>query len=181
MAKLDKLITFAYLREEVDIPQNIEDAELEHPIYRAQEILRMLMCDEFYQDFLTHYKANTFSEAYEALYPYVKKFIAWQSYSFWTLKANVKPTRSGFRIHSEANSVAADGPQMGYIISDSKSQANFYKNNFMDYLNGHKSDYPLACNCCGGNLTGNSFQISAVKNKTKQPQPYGTNRGCKSW
>lgn len=166
MAKQDKLITYAYLREEVDIPQSIEDAELEHKVYRAQEMLRMLMGDEFYRDFLTNYKANTLSSAYQALYsPYMKQFIAWQAHEYWAMKANFKPTRSGFRVHTEENSVATTDVQNSTILKDAKQQAQYYKTLFVEYLNGHSTDYSLYSQNCHGNLTGNSFHISAVKNK----------------
>lgn len=180
MAKLDKLITYAYLREQVDISQNIPDDELEHPIFRGQEMVRMLMGDEFYQDFLTHYRNNTLSAAYTTLYPYIKQFVAWQSYQFWSVKANFKPTRAGFRVHTEANSQPASDAQLAIIIKDAKLQAEYYKTLMVDFLKGHASDYPLYSNACGSDLTGNSFHISAVKKKHCEPEPYGRRRGCKS-
>lgn len=168
MAKLDKLITFAYLKEEVDLPQNLPDQELEHPIYRSQEMLRMLMGDEFYKDFLSNYLGSTFSAIYTNLYAYVKKFVAWQSYEFYTVKANFKPTRSGFRVHSEENSVAASDLQMAMIIKDAKQQAQYYKTQLVDFLNGNASVYTLYDRSCKNNLSGNSFHVSAVKNKHKE-------------
>ena len=167
MAKLNKLITYAYLREEVDIPQNIDEQELEHPIYRAQEMLRMLMCDEFYQAFLAAYLAGTLTGVYATLYPYVKQFVAWQSYEYWIIKANFKPTRSGFRVHSEENSVVATDVQMATLIKDAKQQAQYYKKLMVDFIEGNPTNYPLYCGDCRGNNTGNSFHISAVKNKHK--------------
>lgn len=165
MAKLNKLITYAYLREEVDIPQNIPDEELEHPIYRAQEMLRMLMCDEFYQNFLTAYLAGTLTGTNATLYPYIKQFVAWQANEYWTIKANFKPTRSGFRVHTEENSVVATDIQMATLIKDAKQQAQYYKKLLVDFIEGNPSSYPLYCGDCNGNNTGNSFHISAVKNK----------------
>src|SRR5690606_22552463 len=107
--------------EEVDIPQSIQDEALEHKIYRAQEMLRMLIGDEFYKDLVLNYNANTMSADYNALYsPYVIQFIAWQAYSFWTISANFNPTRSGFRVHTEENSVVATDTQMSVIIKDAK-------------------------------------------------------------
>lgn len=172
MAKQDKLIDYAYLKEEVDIPQNIENQDLEHKIYRAQEMLRMLMGDEFYQDFLTNYKASTLSDVYNTLYPYIQKFVAWQAFEFYVVKANFNPTRSGFRVHSEENSVAASDAQMAMLIKDAKQQAQYYKTLMVDYLNGHYADYSLYNHSCGNKLTGNTFHISAVKKSHKH------NCGC---
>jgi hypothetical protein len=166
MAKLDKLITYAYLREETDIPQNIEDAEFEKKIYRAQEMLRMLIGDEFYRDFLSNYRANTLSAAYNSLYdPYMKQFIAWQTYEFWVKQANFKPTRSGFRVHTEENSTAATDAQMGGIIKDANQTAQYYKVLMVDFLEGHYADYSLYDTNCNNKLLGNGFHISAVRKK----------------
>lgn len=169
MAKVNKLITYAYLREECDIPQSIDDSEFEHKVYRAQEMLRMLIGDEFYNDFLNAYKANTLSASYEVLFtPYIRQFVAWQTHEYWTVKANFKPTRAGFRVHSEENSVAASDVQMATIIKDAKQQAQYYKKLLIDFLNGHSADYPLYSKFCNTGLTGNTFHISAVKNKHKE-------------
>ena len=167
MAELtDKLITFAYLKNEVDIPQNIPNEELDHKIYEAQETLRMLMGDEFFQDFLVNYKNKTFSPAYQKLYsPYIEQYIAWQAHEFWTLKANFKPSRSGFRVHTEENSVIATDMQMASLIKDAKQKSQYYKKLMVDFLNGHAGDYPLYNTYCRRDLTGNTFRISAVKNK----------------
>lgn len=169
MAKQDKLITYAYLKEQVDIPQSIPDEELEHKVYRAQEMLRMLMGDSFYQDFLTNYNNNTLSSAYNSLYsPYIKQFIAWQANEYWTVKANFKSTRAGFRVHTEENSVVATDIQMATLIKDAKQQAQYYKTLMIDFLNDNYSNYPLYSTYCHSNLSGNSFHISAVKNKHKE-------------
>jgi hypothetical protein len=167
MAQLtDKLITFAYMRGEVDVPQSINDEEFDHKIYRAQEKLRMIMGDEFYQDFLTNYKANSLSAVYTALYnPYIKQFIAWNAFVFWTLEANLKPTRAGYRVHTEENSVAATDGQMSVILKDRKQQAEYYTKLLAGFLDNHAADYPLYNQKCNNNLVGNSFHISAVRNK----------------
>ncbi len=181
MAKLDKLITYAYLKEECDLPQNLPDDELEHKIYRAQEMLRMLMGDEFYQDYISSFKAQTFSTAYHAIFPYIKQFIAWQAYEFYVPKANFKITRGGFRVHTEENSVVASDIQMATLIKDAKAQSQYYKKLFYDFLSNHASDYPLYSNNCRKNLAGNGFHITAVKNKSKCPKPYGTRGSSKCY
>ena len=166
MAELnEKLITFAYFKKECDIPQNIPDLEIDSKVYQAQETLRMLMGDEFYQDYLLNYKNNTFTAVYTTLYGYVKQYVAWQTNEFWTVKANFKVTRSGFRVHTEENSVVATDIQMGSIIKIAKQQSQYYKKLLVDYLNGHSADYPLYLNNCHRSSTGNTFRISAIKNK----------------
>lgn len=172
MAKLDKMITYAYLKEECDLPVHLDEAELEHKIYRAQEMLRMLMSEVFYQDFLTQFKANTLTDVYATLFPYIKQFIAWQAHEFWIIKTNFKITNGGIRVHTEENSTIATDEQMGPMIKDAKYQAEYYKRLLTGYLTEHSTSFPLysVCGCTSGNV----FHISAVKNKVVQPQPYGT-------
>lgn len=165
MAKLDKLITFAYLRGEVDIPQNIQAEEFDHKIYKAQETLRMLIGEGFYQDFLSKYKDKSLSDNEKLFYEYVKQYVAWQAYEFWTATANFKPTRSGFRVHTEENSVVATDVQMATIIKDAKQSSQYYKKLMIDYLNKNAATFPLYQNGCRNDLAGNTFRISAVKKK----------------
>ena len=183
MVKLNKLITYAYLKEECDLPQTLPDDELEHKIYRAQEMLRMLMGDAFYQAYLTEFLAGTPSgtfatTAYGTIFPYIKQFIAWQAHEYWVPKANFKVTRGGFRVHSETNSVVASDIQMAAIIKDAKYQSQYYKTLFVDYLNNHYADYPLYEYGCKDDKRGNGFHISAVKNKRKRIDPYHIKGGC---
>lgn len=164
MAQLaDKLITFAYLKEEVDVPHNLSNDDFDHKIYRAQERLRMLIGDEFYQDLLTNYKNNTLSTSYNSLYnPYVKQFVAFQTYALWTVTANFKATRSGFRVHLDENSEAVSSEDMAIIIKDAKQDSEYYAKLLVDFLKNHSEDYPLYSGC--RNLTGNTFHLTAVKN-----------------
>lgn len=173
MAKLDKFITYAYFKEECGLPETFDNEDLEHKIYRAQETLRMLMGDEFYQDYLTNYKNDTFSTAYTSLFPYIKQYIAWQAYEYWTQQANFKISNAGFRVHTENSSQPASDTQMAVIVKDAKYQGSYYKELLIGYLKSHNTDYSLYGYCCN-DKSGNGFHISAVKNKHKQPQPYGT-------
>lgn len=181
MAKLIKLIDYAYLKVEVDIPQAIPDADLNHKIYQSQETLRMLMGDEFYQDYLVQYTAGL-TGPYLTLYAYLKQYLAWQTYEYYTIFANYNPTLSGFRVHTEDNSVVATDSQMATIIKYAKQKAQYYKTLLVDYLNGHSADFPLYNVSCGtNNLTGNSFHISAVKNKHGHDCGCGSCRGVRRW
>lgn len=179
MAKLDKLVTYAYVKDELDIPTNVPDQEFDKPITRAQEVLRMLIGDEFYQDFQTNYQANTLSASYTTLFPYIKQFLAWEAGEKWTLRANYKATRSGFRVHTEENSQVASDQAMAAIFRDAKAQSQFYKNILIGYLDNHSTEYELYNQGCHNKNVGNSFKISAVKNKHRQPELYGSNPRCK--
>lgn len=173
MAKQDKVITYAYLKDECDLPKHLPDDELESKIYRAQETLRMLLCEDFYQDYVANYKTNTLSTAYLSLQPYINQYIAWQAHEYWTIKTNFKYTRGGIRVHTEDNSIAASDAQLGILIKDAEYQAEYYKRLLVSFITNNSSDYPLYCQC-GSPRVGNSFHVSAVRNKHAAPQPYGT-------
>jgi hypothetical protein len=168
MAEQDeKLITFAYLRQEIDVPQNIPDTDFDRKIKRAQERLRMIMGDSFYQDFVTQYKASTkqspMSDPYQRLYdPYIKQFVAHQTFVHWTLEANFKPTRSGIRVHTEDNSDAASDAQMSVLLKDRKQEAEYYAQLLMDFLNENHSDYALYNFRCSTRKS-NPMHISAIR------------------
>lgn len=183
MAKQDKVITYAYLKEECDLPKHLPDDELESKIYRSQETLRMLLCEDFYNDYVTNYKNNTLSDNYLLLQPYIDQYIAWQAHEYWTIKTNFKYTRGGIRVHTEENSTPATDAQLGILIKDAKYQAEYYKRLLVSFIETNSANYPLYCQCNAGS-TGNSFHMTAVKNKHASPQPYGTrhlstcNCGC---
>lgn len=164
LEKRKKLITYAYLKDEVDLPRELPDYELEGKIYDAQETLRMLMGDEFYKSFLNEYLSNQWTGANAALYdPYVKQYVARQAHEYWIVKANFKPTNAGFRVHTEDNSTPATQIDMAPLIKDAKQKAQYYKKLLVDYLEGNASLYPLYNASCGNDLTGNTFHISAVR------------------
>ena len=183
MAKRDKMITYAYLREECDLPVHLPEIELESKIYRSQETLRMLLCEEFYFDLLDKYVNNTMTDQYNTLMPYIKQFLAWQTHEYWVRKSNYKYTLSGIRTHSEPNSTPISDLQMGILIKDAVYQSEYYKRLMISYIETNSANYPLYC-ACGAPSKGNVFHVSAVKNKHRSPQPFGTrhfstcNCGC---
>lgn len=163
MAKLTKLINYAYLREECDVPQDIPDDEFEHKILRAQDTLKMLMGSAFYADYLAKFEAETIATDYPQLAPYVKQYLAWQAYEYWIGRANFKFSRAGVRIHVEEHSTAISDIQMAGLIKEGKQEAQKYKVFLVDYLNDRYESYPLYERSCNNEKVGNSFHISAVR------------------
>lgn len=174
MAKLTKFITYAYVKDECDLPEHLEDKAFGRYVYRAQETLRMVIGDDLYQDFKTNFDANTLSAVYTTLQAYINQYLAWQVHEYWVPFANLKKTRAGFRVYTEANSQAATDVQMAGVIKEAKYQSQYYKELMISFLKNHSTDYPLYANFCGSNVKGNAFHVSAVKNKNKSPEPYGT-------
>lgn len=154
-----KLINYQYLRLEVDISQNVQDAELDNPIKRAQEMLEMLIGTSLYTELDT--ESPNFSTANTSLMAYVKKFLAWQAYQFWLVKANLKSHNSGIRVHREENSDPASDPQLAMLVKDAKNWTETQQQKLLSFLNTNSSSYPLFAVDCHDKKT-NGFQITPV-------------------
>ena len=167
-----KLINYQYLREEVDISQNVPDSELDGPIKRSEEMLEMIIGTSLYAELVS--QNPTFTGSNVTLIPYVKKFLAWQAVQFWYPKANFKSHNSGIRVHQEENSVPASDAQMATLIRDAKMWAQTQKEKMVSYLDNNCSLFPLYdCDNCGSNKkTGTGFHITAVGTK------HGRGCGC---
>lgn len=164
---MTKLINYQYLRNEVDISQNIPDKELDNPIKRSHEMLSMIIGEDLYNEIVSQFPSS-FSGANTTLFPYVQKFLAWQAYQFWLPKANLKDTKSGLRIMQEDNSVAASDKQMAELIRDAKMWAQTKKEKLVQFLEDNCSTYPLYdCGCGTNKRTGTGFHITSVGGKHK--------------
>lgn len=156
-----KLINYQYLRTEVDITQNVDDDELDNPIKRSEEMLEMVIGTALYNELVT--QNPNFSVTNATLYPYVKKFLAWQAYQFWLPKANFKSHNSGIRVHREDNSDPASDAQMATLIRDAKMWCQTQKEKLVSYLETNHDSYPLYDFFCNSQKrTGTGFHITAV-------------------
>lgn len=167
MAKLTKLITYAYLKEECDLPQDLPDSKFEHKILWAQDTLKMLIGSEFYADYISKFETDSIS-FYSALAPFVKQYLAWQTAEYWVPTANYNVTKSGFRIHTEANSAVISDQQQATLTKMYNQQAQKYKMFLIGYLNDNTALYPLYETDCKVSNTGSTFKITAVRGKHKE-------------
>ena len=133
-----KLITYAYLKGETDISDNIEVAELDNCIKWAQDRLKFLLGTLFYNELYTQGTTSptTYSTNNSALYdPYIKQFMAWQAYEFYvSMQAQSYSSRSGYRVHSEENSEPASDNMMNTRVKIAKEQVQFYKGVMINYI-----------------------------------------------
>jgi hypothetical protein len=165
-----KLITYAYLRTECDISQNIEDKNLDNPIKRAQDQLKFLIGKGFYAELLSENDSNSLTTDNSAFFdPYVKQFLAWQAYAYWLPKANNYTTKIGVRIFKEDNSDPATDKSMGELIRDAKEAVNQYQGLMLSFLKAEQSEdsskYPnYTANYKSGSSGG--FHITAISKKS---------------
>jgi hypothetical protein len=169
---ITKLVTYAYVRAECDISKNVEDEELDSKIRWSQDMLLMLIGKAFFDQIVSEFVASTFSVDNAAFFdPYVKQFLAWQTNEYWTIRANFKDTRAGFRVKLEEHSEPTSDTNLAMLIKEAKSMSSTYKNNLITFLQEAQardsSKYPLYDQGCSSNF-GNGFQISAVHRRNRQ-------------
>ena len=146
-----KLITYAYLKGETDIADNIEVKELDNCIKWAQDRLKFLLGTLFYNELYTQGTTSptTYSTNNSSLYdPYIKQFLAWQAYEFYvSTQAQSYSSRGGYRVHIEENSEPASDGQMSTRVKMAKEQVQFYKGAMLNYIKQQQTissaNYPL--------------------------------------
>lgn len=162
-----KLINYQYLRNEVDISQNVPNEELDNPIKRSQEMLEMVIGSGLVSQLETQHP--NYLDANIPLIEHVKKFLAWQAYQFWLVKANIKDTRAGLRVMTEDNSQPASDKQLAELIRDAKMWAQTKKEKLVSFLNDNYESYPLYDYECNTNRrTGTGFHITSVGGRHKK-------------
>lgn len=163
-----KLITFAYMRTETDISQNVDDATLDNRIKRAMDQLEFHLGRSFYAELVS--QGTTTPTSYSAdnaafFDPYVKQFLAWQAYLYYVTRANHYETRTGIRAFKEENSEAASDKAMGERIAEAKTNSIFYRDKMLNYLREQQrissSKFTLWTDSCTINR-GSGFGISGV-------------------
>jgi hypothetical protein len=166
------MISYEYFRSETNVSQNIDDSTIHNPINRAHEMLKFILGTAFYEEIVTQWNDGqpSWSTDNEALYdPYIMKFLAWQAYEFYAIRANVYESRSGFRQFSEQNSEIANETIMSNIIKDAKQWTQFYKGEMLTFIKQQRrvdaNKYPLFRDC--SSVQGNGFHITSVTKKNK--------------
>ena len=172
---MKNLIAFAYLREITDLGQEVDDKFLQPKLKMAQDQLKFLIGRNFYTDFLNAFTPNNASSPftsadYQNFYdPYVKEFLAWQSYEYYLVKANLLHKRTGIRVFKEQDSEPATDKQMGQLLSTASQQVQSYKGVMINFLIEAQAidstKYPLYIDKWPGNKMGTSFGITAIRGR----------------
>ena len=129
---MSKLITYAYLKVETDISQNIEVAQLDNPIKWAHDQLKFILGKRFYDELISQGTTNptTFTTANAAFFdPYVKQFLAWVAYHDYLVKSQSYTTRTGIRVFKEENSDPASEANVNMLVKLASDKVQFYKGN----------------------------------------------------
>lgn len=165
---MNKLITYAYMKEETDISDLVDNKKLDNPIKNASDRLRALIGPQFFSELVTQVitTPKSLSAANLTFFdPYVKQFLAWQAYEFYLPKSLTYETRTGPRTFKEDNSEPASDKIVGEQIAMAKRNAIFYRDAMINFLNSAQravtTAYPLYTMKLR-TTQGSGFGISAV-------------------
>jgi hypothetical protein len=160
------MISIAYITETCCLSENIEQKKLKVPLDMAMDNLRHILGIDFYNELLSQYNTNpsSFTAANQALYdPYVKKYLAWQTYLYHLIFANQASTPTGIRSFNDDNSSILEDISMHALEKNIQQRMNFYKFDMMNFLSTAKSNdsnaYPLYSSC---NKQEFSFAVTSI-------------------
>lgn len=163
---MTNLIPIGYIHEVCMVSQNIDTKKIQITYEMAQDEFKNVIGGEFYDELITQYSTvpNTFSADNLALYdPYIKKYLAWQTYFYYLKFANSDSTPTGEREFSDENSSVLTDVKM---YSKEKNILEFttkYKNEMINFLKLAQSKdttkYPLYESSCVEQM---SFAITAI-------------------
>lgn len=166
---MNRLITYAYLKEETDISSLVDSKELDNPIKWAQDQLKFQLGTLFYNEIYAQGTTSptSFSTANAALFdPYIKQFLAWTAYHDYRTNSNFYDSRNGPREWKEENSDPASRETLNFLVRQASDKVQFYKGNMINYIiqqqNASVANFPLYKTDCG-NKFGNGFGITGVK------------------
>lgn len=164
------LLTLSYLNTACFLSLNEDDKKYNMCLEDAEEDLKDVLGVEFYDQIVSQYP-STFSADNSALYdPYIKKFLAWQTYFHYLKFANVNATPTGIREFDDDNSTIASDIKMYSLEKNVKAKADRFKYRMINFLNESQANdstkYPLWEDECKEQM---SFAITAVdKNSDAQ-------------
>lgn len=137
MSQPKLLIPLDYLTEACFLSVNIDEKKFKMVLLLAQDQLKTLLGPEFYAQIETQYAAqsDTFTTANATLYEdYLKRYLAWQTYSFYNKFGQVDSTPTGIRQFKDENSDILGDIKMSAFENNVNKQAEYYKNEIINYL-----------------------------------------------
>jgi hypothetical protein len=161
------LIPLSYLNEACFLSLNENDKKYNMCLEEAEEDLKDVLGVEFYDQIVSQYP-STLSADNNALYnPYIKKFLAWQTYYIYLKFANVNATPTGIRSFDDDNSTLASDIQMFSLEKNVKARADKYRFAIINFLKesqvNDEDKYPLWEEDC---KELPSFYITSVDKKS---------------
>jgi len=158
------LLTLSYLNTACFLSLNEDDKKYNMCLEDAEEDLKDILGVEFYDQIITQYPGFSGASDNAALYdPYIKKFLAWQTYYHYLKFANVNATPTGIRTFDDENSSIATDIQMYSLEKNVKAKADRFKFRLINYLKEQQANdstkFPLWEDECKEQM---SFAITSI-------------------
>ncbi len=166
---MTNLIPIAYLTDTCALSDNIPVKKFQSTLEMAQDDLKDILNTPLYDQIVSQFITipKTLSTANNNLYPYIQKFLAWQTDFYFQKFANSDSTPTGQREFKDDNSDLLTDVKMYSFEKNIKERAMFYRNALINFLRASRindsTSYPLWIDTC---KEINDFSISAVTGKS---------------
>lgn len=161
------LIPIAYLNEACFLSLNTDDKKYQMCLKLSQDTLEDVLGGEFYDEIETQYDADNFSADNDALYEYIKDYLAWLTYFNYLKFANADSTPSGIREFSDENSSIVSDVKLYSFEKNVRSNAELYKGKMLNFISKEKandsSKFPLYKEKCNNDF---GFAITSIDKKS---------------
>jgi len=169
------LVSIQDFKNVVDLSMNIGSSKLIPSITIAQDrYLANLLCPSFYDEIQTQACEDDLTPANQLLFDgYIKPALIHRAYADYLSSANLHSTASGVRTFNEQDSNEAEDKRVYRLIKKAESNADFYENKMVAFIEANILDYPTfkdECGCVNKNIT--RFKISRVGRSEKKIRGY---------
>jgi len=170
---MNLLVTKNDIVDNCALSENTDDRQINVAIVQAHNKLQAVLCRDFYEELKTQFLNSTLSTENTAIFPYVKNYLVWESYSSFIVVGSFNQTKAGFREHTDDNSQPVDNTRISMIKKNAEEQAQFYLGELRRFLHDNIGDYSTyqASNCYDCDPKKYSFKISGAGSK-ERPDPW---------
>lgn len=172
MAVTTYILTSSDFTDRADISPNIKTNLLKQHLGVTQEKYAVkILCLEFYQEVLDVVAGTTVNADITALLPFIKDYLIYKTYARYLLYANQRSSAAGVRTVAEPVSTAASDKILSEMIASAKSDANFYQDQLVNYLECNEDLFPTwkdsICDCSSNRRTKGLNKLSRVGSSKK--------------
>lgn len=141
------LFTIADISEIKPLPMNDEEecAQILNEVEKNE--FQKLIGEEFYEDI------NNYAYNYTELLEKAKPLMCWLFWSRWSISSQLKPTFSGYEIHTTDYSQIPSTGALKNISQTYREYADYEWSKLKKYLDNNSEQYPLWKQCCANRRT----------------------------
>lgn len=162
----------------VGLSDKVQYDDLSHFVLQAQTgYLRPILCEGQYNALIDAWENDDFTNLENDLMQYVRPFLVFMAYTLYLKQNGLINTATGFKvtIDPQGTTEPLTDARMEAIRRDYREQADFYKNDLIQFLKRKKDNYPLWKNSdCACVDQGVAVYMMGVKSKeqARSKEPY---------